>query len=81
KHGVYTLEQARTEAKRLLILMDEGVDPVKQKRDLRASAIQNDALQKLVPTLSEAYQYYKLRKKLAETSLIAYDGCIENYFS
>ncbi|WP_079283952.1 tyrosine-type recombinase/integrase [Acinetobacter baumannii] len=81
KHGVYTLEQARTEAKRLLIMMDEGVDPVKQKRDIRASAIQNDALQKLVPTLSEAYQYYKLRKKLAETSLIAYDGCIENYFN
>ncbi len=81
KHGVYTLEQARTEAKRLLIMMDEGVDPVKQKRDIRASAIQNDALQKLIPTLSEAYQYYKLRKKLAETSLIAYDGCIENYFS
>ncbi|ENT5629266.1 tyrosine-type recombinase/integrase [Acinetobacter baumannii] len=81
KHGVYTLEQARTEAKRLLILMDEGVDPVKQKREIRASAIQNDALQKLVPTLTEAYQYYKLRKKLAETSLIAYDGCIENYFN
>jgi len=41
KHGVYTLEQARAEAKRLLILMDEGIDPVQQKKQVRVDYLSN----------------------------------------
>ena len=37
KHGIYTLEQARTEAKRLLLLIDQGIDPVAQKKQLKSN--------------------------------------------
>lgn len=32
KHPVFTLEQARTEAKRLLLLISQGIDPVTEQK-------------------------------------------------
>lgn len=32
KHAVFTLEQARTEAKRLLLLISQGIDPVTEQK-------------------------------------------------
>ena len=55
KHGVYTLEQARTEAKRLLLLIDQGVDPVAQKEPLKPNFIQAKKIDELIPSLDDAY--------------------------
>lgn len=69
KHGVYTLEQARAEAKRLLILMDEGVDPVQQKKQVRVDYLSNQELSRLIPTVAEAYILYKDRRPLSNDSI------------
>ncbi|MCH7337430.1 integrase family protein [Acinetobacter sp. NIPH 2699] len=81
KHGVYTLDQARAEAKRLLIMMDEGIDPVQKKRNFRENAIQSNALQKQIPTLGEAFEIYKDNKKLSDSSITAYTSCVNDYFA
>ncbi|WP_179946357.1 tyrosine-type recombinase/integrase [Acinetobacter larvae] len=80
KHGVYTLEQARTIAKQLLIDMDNGIDPVEEKRKAKADTIAQDNLEKSIPSLFEAFENYKANKELAERTLLSYTNCIENYF-
>lgn len=81
KHGVYTLEQARTVAKQLLIDMDNGIDPVKEKRQIKADAIAQDNLEKSTPTLLEALNNYKANKELSKNTITAYTNSIENYFN
>lgn len=81
KHGVYTLEQARTEAKRLLILMDEGIDPVQQKRQIKVDYEADVELTKKIPTIAESYEFYKTRKALKSTSISAYDMCVNDYYA
>lgn len=80
KHGVYTLEQARTEAKRLLLLSDPGIDPVAQKEQLTRNFIQAKQIDELIPSLDDAYNVYKSKKKLSTTTLEAYGQCVNNYF-
>lgn len=80
KHGVYTLEQARTEAKRLLLLIDQGVDPVAQKEQLKRNFIQAKKIDELIPSLDDAYTVYKSKKKLSAKTLEAYGRCVNDYF-
>ena len=80
KHGVYTLEQARTEAKRLLLLIDQGVDPVAQKELLKRNFIQAKKIDELIPSLDDAYTVYKTKKKLSAKTLEAYGRCVNDYF-
>ncbi|RZG43408.1 tyrosine-type recombinase/integrase [Acinetobacter wuhouensis] len=80
KHGIYTLEQARTEAKRLLLLIDQGIDPVAQKKQLKSNFKTAIELNKLIPSLEEAYQNYKSKKNLSIATIDAYDRCVNNYF-
>ena len=81
KHGVYTLEQARTEAKRLLLLIDQGIDPVAQKEQLKRNFIQAKKIDELIPNLDDAYTVYKSRKKLSTATLEAYGRCVNDYFA
>ena len=80
KHGVYTLEQARTEAKRLLLLIHQGIDPVAQRKQIKANFKTEMELNELIPSLEAAYKNYKSKKKLSEATIEAYDRCVNNYF-
>lgn len=81
KHGVYTLEQARTIAKQLLMDMDSGIDPVAEKRKAKKLAIAADAEQRQIPTLSLAFQTYIQNKELSKASVNAYTRCMTEYLS
>lgn len=63
KHGPFTPEQARTDAKRLLVDMARGLNPNQFKKDCAAKGV----------TLKEAYQTYIASRKLSETTLRDYD--------
>ena len=80
KHGVYTLEQARSEAKRLLLLIDQGIDPVSQKKQLKQNFKSETEIIKLIPTLKDAYSNYKSKKILSNATIEAYDRCVNDYF-
>ncbi len=80
KHGVYTLEQARTEAKKILLMMHQGIDPVAQKRQLKNDFKSEKEANELIPTLEQAYQVYKSKKKLSANTIDAYDRCANDYF-
>lgn len=80
KHGVYTLEQARAEAKRLLILMHQGIDPVAEKKLLKNNFEYEKEQNELIPTLQAAYEIYKTKKKLSKNTLDAYNRCVNDYF-
>ncbi|MHC6187047.1 tyrosine-type recombinase/integrase [Acinetobacter sp. X9] len=80
KHGVYTLEQARTEAKKILLMMHQGIDPVAQKRQLKNDFKSEKEANELIPTLEQAYEVYKSKKKLSANTIDAYDRCANDYF-
>jgi hypothetical protein len=80
KHGVYTLEQARTEAKKILLMMHQGIDPVAQKRQLKSDFKSEKESNELIPTLEKAYEVYKSKKKLSKNTIDAYDRCANDYF-
>lgn len=63
KHGPFTPEQARTDAKRLLVDMARGLNPNQFKKDCAAKGV----------TLNEAYKIYIASKKRSETTLRDYD--------
>ena len=79
KHGVFTLEQARTEAKRLLLLISQGVDPVAEKKQIKNDFNFEKEINQLIPNLNLAYQNYKCNKELAGTTIEAYDRCLNDY--
>lgn len=81
KHGVYTLEQARTIAKDLLLNMDKGIDPVAQKRNIKQQSIYEESLFKKIPTVSEAFENYKKNKTLTKDSITAYTKCTNSYLA
>ena len=80
KHGVFTLEQARTEAKRLLLLISQGVDPVAESKKIKTDFNAEKESNKLIPTFHTAYQDYKLKKTLSKATIEAYDRCVNDYF-
>lgn len=80
KHGVFTLEQARTEGKRLLLLISQGVDPVADKKKVKNDFNLEKEINQLIPNLDSAYQNYKSNKKLATSTIEAYNRCLNDYF-
>ncbi|MEN8283131.1 Arm DNA-binding domain-containing protein [Acinetobacter gerneri] len=81
KHGVYTLEQARTEAKRLLLLISQGIDPVAETKKIKSNYITEKENNRLIPTLNEAYQTYIAKKVLSKNTIEAHNRCVNDYFT
>jgi integrase len=71
KHGVFTPEQARAEARHLLGLMARDINPNDLKNEKRVKGI----------TLLEVFEdYLKARKTLKPNTLNDYRKCISTYF-
>jgi integrase len=80
QHGIYTVATAREKARELLLLMSQGTNPNKLKKEAATAAKEHRVIGKLVPTLKEAYDVYKIERKLKPKSIVAYDICINDYF-
>ncbi len=69
-HGVFTAEQARYEAKRLLLLMAQGTNPADEKARDRAKSV----------TLGELYEVYQKARNLRPKTIYVYDGALKRCF-
>lgn len=56
-------------------MISKGVNPNTIKKEKSNDIKNNIALNKQIPTLREAYDFYKSKKKLSEASLVAYELC------
>ena len=65
-HGVFTATQAQKEAKRLLGLMAQGIDPDAQRAEAIARGV----------TLIELYERYKVSHQLRPKTISVYDSAI-----
>jgi len=71
-HGQITCEQARSEARKLLLMMSTGKNPIDERKTEKAQSV----------TLMEAFkEFIQARKSLKERTVSDYTGIIENYFS
>jgi integrase len=71
RHGVFTPEEARTEARQLLGLMARGINPNDLEREKRARTV----------TLGEAFaDYMAARKSLKPNTIRDYTKCMNVYF-
>lgn len=71
KHGVFTPEQARTEARHLLGQMAKGINPVDVAKEKRLKGV----------TLGPAFEdYLRARKSLKPNTLYDYKKCMRLYF-
>lgn len=65
-YGTWTVDEARTEARQLLLMMEKGIDPRQEKRQKQATAMTLkeltdsflDARKTLKPKTRKDYQYY-----------------------
>lgn len=80
QHGVWTVAQAREKAREYLLMISKGIDPNTLKQEASTKIKQETAKNKQIPTLKDAYEFYKEKKALSSASLIAYDICINSYF-
>lgn len=80
QHGVWTVAQAREQAREYLLMISKGINPNTIKKDTNSGIKQDKENNRQLPTLQEAYDFYKANKKLSASSLIAYNICINDYF-
>ncbi len=71
RHGVFSPQQAQKEAKRLLGLMAQGIDPDAQKAEVIARGV----------TLIELYERYKVSHQLKPKTISVYDGVMRRCFA
>lgn len=70
KHGVFTAEQARAEARQILVMIAKGVNPVDDKRERRAKGV----------TLGQVFEdYLKARKALKPRTIYDYRRLMNTY--
>lgn len=70
KHGVFTAEQARLEARQILVMCAQGVNPADEKKERRAKSV----------TLSQAFEdYLKARKALKPRTIYDYRRFMKTY--
>lgn len=79
QHGLWTVTQAREEAKEYLMMISKGINPNAEKTNKISKAKKTLQTNKAIPPLDEAYTFYKSRKKLALNALTAYYMCIDDY--
>ncbi len=70
-HGVFTPQKAQKEAKRLLGLMAQGIDPDAAKAEAIARSM----------TLIELYERYKISHQLKPKTVSVYDGVMRRCFA
>ncbi len=74
RHGIWAPDEARKEARKRLVEMDKGVDPVEQerlaKRAMKARSI----------TLRIAYDDYKSSRNLKPNTILDYDHIVKRVF-
>lgn len=72
KHGVFTAEQARAEARQILVMIAKGVNPVDEKKERRAKGI----------TMAQAFEdYLKARKELRPRTIYDYRRFMKTYLA
>lgn len=72
KHGVFTAEQARVEARQLLAMAAKGVNPIDEKKERRAKGI----------TMEQAFEdYLKVRKALKPRTIYDYRRFMKTYLA
>lgn len=70
RHGAFTPQTAEKEAKRLISLMSQGIDPNALKTEKKSQAV----------TLTEVFERYKESHNLKAQTLKSYEGCIRRCF-
>lgn len=85
QHGIWTIAQAREKARELLYQISQGINPNKEKKQQKATLRHQKDLERIVPTLLQAYNLYKNKTtktghKLKANTLKTYDKCIHDYF-
>lgn len=82
KHGHLTAEQARKEAKQLLGLMAQGIDPGEEKSKSKTRQKNETAEDKAqTVTLAQLLEMYKESKNLRPSTVYLYDGALRRCFS
>ena len=81
EHGLYTPELARTKACEFLLQMANGINPNNEKLKQKRIASLEYKNNQSVPTLLDAYNYYKKAKTLKPNTLSTYDRCINIYLT
>lgn len=72
KHGVFTAEQARIEARQILVMAAKGVNPMDEKKERRAKGI----------TLAQTFEdYLKARKSLKPRTIYDYRRFMKTYLA
>ncbi len=72
KHGVFTAEQARVEARQLLVTIAKGVNPSDEKKERRARGV----------TLEQVFKDYLLaRKALKPRTIYDYQRFMKTYLA
>lgn len=61
-------------------MIAKGINLNNIKKETTATIRQDNANSKQTPSLHEAYIFYKENKKLSQSSLTAYDICINDYY-
>ncbi len=70
KHGVYTAEQARLQARELLLMMTKGVNPIAIEKEERSRGV----------TLDQAFAAYLIaRKSLKPSTIYDYTKALNSY--
>jgi integrase len=72
KHGVFTSEQARTEARQILAMIAKGINPADEKKERQAKGI----------TLAQAFEdYLNVRKSLKPRTIYDYRRFMKTYLA
>ncbi|MBU1652649.1 integrase family protein, partial [bacterium] len=72
RHGVFTAEQARVEARQILVMIAKGVNPVDEKKERRAKAV----------TMGQAFEdYLTVRKALKPRTIYDYRRFMKTYLA
>jgi len=72
RHGVFTAEPARVEARQILVMIAKGVNPVDDKKEQRAKAI----------TMGQAFEdYLTVRKSLRPRTIYDYRRFMKTYLA
>lgn len=70
QHGVWTVAQAREAAREYLLMISKGVNPNTIKKEKSNDIKNNIALNKQIPTLREAYDFYKSKRNCLRHRLL-----------
>lgn len=80
QYGLWTVPQAREQAKEYLLQIAKGINPNREKSARRSQARHEYRNEKSIPTLAMAFEFYKDRKQLSKNTISSYTRCVDDYF-